>query len=74
MVIIKTKFPLFAIKYTDTYYRVHNITDHDGDAFYGLPTLMFHVNPPPMFSRIKFSKMGGGGEYMSKYGLLSNEG
>jgi hypothetical protein len=29
-------------------------------VFYGLITLMFRVNPPPMFLRVKFGKKSGG--------------
>jgi hypothetical protein len=36
-------------------------------VFYGLITLMFRVNPPPMFLRLKFGKKKWG-QYTSKYG------
>jgi hypothetical protein len=61
MAVIKTKFPLFAIKHTGTLptYSVCNIIDHDGDGFYGLVTLIFYVNPQSMFSMRKFGKKVG---------------
>jgi hypothetical protein len=60
MVAIKRQNALYLLLNTQIlYYRVYSITDHGGDGFYGLVTLMFHVNPPPMFSRIKFSKISG---------------
>jgi hypothetical protein len=49
VVVIKIKCPLFAIKHTDTTYWVHNITDHDGDSFYGLVTFNVLCNPHPCF-------------------------
>jgi hypothetical protein len=59
----------FILHQTHRYlFIVYNITDYDGDKFfYGLITLMFRVNPPPMFLRVKFSKKKWG-QYTSKYG------
>jgi hypothetical protein len=45
MVVIKTKFPLFATKHRSLLID-YNITEHVGDGFYGQATLMFSVNPP----------------------------